>query len=155
MLLEVLVAVSLVVSLISLYLSFRSWLRVRKVIAVVRGVLATKRTKMLRPRKRYLIFEVVAVSGDLSRVRKPGVEDALESSCRLLYGVLGYSTIKPSLIYYDESRGVGILSFRHSWRSNVFLLLSLIREIGGVKVIVIPRATTGTRRKAMDYVRKV
>lgn len=155
MLLEVLVAASLVISLMSLYLSFRFWSRVRKVVAVVRGILATKRTKMVKPRKRYLIFEVIAVSGDLSRVEKPDVENALESSCRLLYGVLGYSTIKPSLIYYDESRGVGVISFRHSWRNNVLLMLSLIREISGVKVIVVPRATTGTRKKAMDYVKRV
>jgi|GEM_PF-1310497 RNase P/RNase MRP subunit POP5 len=154
LLIELVVAISLVVSLVSLYLGFGSWLKTRKAVAVIKGILNTRSTKMVRPRRRYLVFEIIAVSGSLPHVRKPDIEGALESSCRLLYGVLGYSIIRPTIIYYDESRGVGILSFKHNWRNHVFLLLSLTREVGGVKVVVVPRATTGTRRKAMDYVRR-
>ncbi|MCS7098966.1 MAG: Rpp14/Pop5 family protein [Sulfolobales archaeon] len=148
------VLAALVLSLISLYLSFTSWLRLRKTVAVVRAYLGARRSRLVKPRKRYLVFEVVALSGELSGIGRGQVEEAIERSCRLLFGFLGYGSMRPTLVYYDESGGVGILGFKHLWRNHVLLLLSLVREIGGAKVIVVPVATTGTRRKAMKIATK-
>lgn len=142
-------------SLVALYLSISSRSKAKKAVALVRATLSSGKTKLAKPRRRYLVFEVVTISGDLSRIKKNHVEEAVQKSCQLLYGIVGYGAIRPSLVYYDESRGVGVLTFKHMWRNHVFLLLSLIREIGGVKVLVVPVATTGTRKKAMSTVKRV
>lgn len=142
------------VSVASLYLSVTSLLKVKRVLSLVRSALASGRTRPVRPRKRYLVFEVVALSGELTNIKRGHLEEAIQRSCQLLFGVVGYGAARPSLVYYDELRGVGVLAFKHVWRNQVLLTLSLIKEVNGVRVTVVPLLTTGTRRKAMDAVRK-
>ncbi len=146
---------ALAASLLSAYLGIVAWRRTRRAVIVLRTLLGDRASRPARPRKRYMVFEIVAISGDLARVRRADVEEAVKRSCQLLFGALGYGAARPTLVYYDESRGVGVLSFRHTWRNHVFLLLSLIREIGGVKVVAVPTSTTGTRRKAMRIAEKL
>lgn len=142
------------ISLVALYLSVASWLKMRRAVSLVRSALGNSKTKIVKPRRRYLVFEIIAVSGDLSHVRRDHVEKALQKNFQLLYGLIGYGAARPSLVYYDESRGAGILAFKHLWRNNVFLLLSIIKEINGVRVLVVPVTTTGTRKKAMKALEK-
>ncbi len=151
----VLAAAALAASLLSAYLGVLAWRRASRISAVARALLGSRAFKLARPRKRYMVFEVVTVSGDLSSIRRASVEEAVRKSCQLLFGALGYGAVRPTLIYYDESRGAGILAFRHLWRNHVFLLLSLIRDINGVKVVVVPVLTTGTRRKAMKALERL
>ncbi|MEM1622808.1 MAG: Rpp14/Pop5 family protein [Sulfolobales archaeon] len=155
MLLERALLISAVaISLAALYLGVSSWLKVRGIASLVRSTLSSSKAKVAKPRRRYLVFEIIAVSGDLSHVRKDHVEKALQRSFQLLFGLVGYGAARPSLVYYDESKGAGILTFKHLWRNHVFLMLSLIKEINGVKVFVIPVATTGTRKKAMKALKR-
>ncbi|MCX8185183.1 MAG: Rpp14/Pop5 family protein [Sulfolobales archaeon] len=126
----------------------------KKAAAIVRAALSIRKSKLVKPRKRYLVFEIIAISGELSNIKRSHVEEAIKMRSQHLFGFLGYGSVRPSLIYYDESEGVGILGFKHLWRNHVFLVLSLIRDIGGVKVIVVPVATTGTRRKAVKLAKK-
>ncbi|MEM2007387.1 MAG: Rpp14/Pop5 family protein [Sulfolobales archaeon] len=150
----VLLVSAVAVSLVSLYLSMSSWLKARRAVFLVRSTLGSSRAKLTKPRKRYLVFEVIAVSGDLSHIKKDHVEKAVQKTCQLLYGVVGYGAARPSLVYYNESKGAGILAFKHVWRNHVFLVLSLIREINGVRVFVVPIVTTGTRKKALKVLEK-
>lgn len=150
-----LLLVALALSAISLYFSLWSLRRSGKISAMMRTFLGGRGERVVRPRKRYLVFEIVTISGDLSGIKKSHVEEAIERNYQLLFGSIGYASARPSLVYYDESKGAGIVSFKHVWRNHVILLLSTIREINGVRVITIPVSTTGTRRKAVEVVKKL
>lgn len=150
----VLLLSAVAVSVASLYFSVASLLRMRKALALVRSALDGGRARPVRPRKRYLVFEVVALSGEVPPIKRAHLEEAVQKSCRLLFGVVGYGAARPSLVYYDELKGVGVLAFKHVWRNHVLLTLSLIKEIGGVRVTVVPLLTTGTRRKAMNAAKR-
>lgn len=154
MLLEVLVAVAVATSLASLYISLATYLRVRRALRVVRGALAKGVGRLVRPRRRYVVFEVVPISGDLSSVSREELEDALARAYRELNGLVGLSLARPTLVHYDRSRGLGVLAVKHLWRRHAILAMSLVREVGGVRVLLNPLRTTGTRRKALKYLER-
>ena len=154
MLLEVLVAVAVATSLASLYISLATYLRVRRALRVVRGALARGVGRLVRPRRRYVVFEVVPISGDLSSVSREELEDALARAYRELNGLVGLSLARPTLVHYDRSRGLGVLAVKHLWRRHAILAMSLVREVGGVRVLLNPLRTTGTRRKALKYLER-
>lgn len=153
---EVLIVLAAAVSVagISLYVSISSRVKARKCVTVLRELVNYKKTKVSKPRKRYMVFELIPVSGELSGLGRRHVEEAIENVSKLLFGTLGYELMRPTLVYYDESRAVGIISFKHSWRNHILLALSLIKEVGGVKVMAVPVKTTGTRRRALEYIKK-
>jgi len=153
-LLEVLVAVAVATSLASLYISLATYLRVRRALRVVRGALAKGVGRLVRPRRRYVVFEVVPISGDLSSVSREELEDALARAYRELNGLVGLSLARPTLVHYDRSRGLGVLAVKHLWRRHAILAMSLVREVGGVRVLLNPLRTTGTRRKALKYLER-
>jgi len=153
-LLEVLVAVAVATSLASLYLSLATYLRVRRAVRVVRGSLARGLGRLAKPRRRYVVFEVVPISGDLGSLSREGLEEALTRAYRELNGLVGLSLARPTLVHYDRSRGLGVLAVKHTWKRQAILAMSLVREVDGVRVLLNPLRTTGTRRKALKYLER-
>jgi ribonuclease P/MRP protein subunit POP5 len=151
---EVLAVLALVVSLVSLYLSLATYSRVRRVVRVVREALGAGTGRPARPRRRYVVFEVVPISGDLGSVSREGLEEALTRAYRELNGAVGLSLARPTLVHYDRSRGLGILAVKHLWKRQAILAMSLVREVNGVRVVLNPLRTTGTRRKALEYLER-
>lgn len=154
MLPEVLAVLALVVSLVSLYLSLATYSRVRRTARVVREALSAGTGRPARPRRRYVVFEVVPISGDLGSVSREGLEEALTRAYGELNGAVGLSLARPTLVHYDRSRGLGILAVKHLWKRQAILAMSLVREVNGVRVVLNPLRTTGTRRKALEYLER-
>ncbi len=154
MLLEVLVVVAVAASLASLYLSLAAYLKARMAVRVVKGSLAGSLGRLAKPRRRYVVFEVVPISGDLGSLSREELEEALSRSYRELNGLVGLSLARPTLVHYDRSRGLGVLAVKHTWKRQAILAMSLVREVGGVRVLLNPLRTTGTRRKALKYLER-
>ena len=105
---------------------------------------------LLKPRKRYLIFELLGYkSVDAKRI-----EREFKEKLSLLSGSIGVGLSGLKVVYYDARNGLGIIRFYHLYKKLVLLSLSLIRRIDGNDVVVIPIKTTGTLRKAREILKK-
>jgi len=97
-----------------------------------------------RPRKRYVVFEIVAEQ-DLSEA------DIRRSLYELAKDVLGKSGFIKSgfqLVYFNTNTNRGIIRVRESYKLKALGVLGLLREISGVQVLVTPLGTSGTIKRA-------
>ena len=146
--------VALIASVASLAISYYSLMESRRGMTILRGLLtaASIRDRIARalakagrrPRRRYIVFEIIT-STTLSR---EDVEKAINDTFRKLYGTVGASMTMLRLVDYDEVSRRGILRVRGEYKYWVLTTLALIREIAGVRVLVLPLAVHGTVRRA-------
>ncbi len=98
-------------------------------------------------RKRYIVFSIVSED----RFSKKEIEDSLKKKISKVYGIIGAAKADPKIVFYDPSIKKGIVRTSHKEKDLVLAVLSLIREINGKKVLIIPLKTTGTIKRARKY----
>ncbi len=103
-----------------------------------------------RIRRRYLIFEVIALSS-YSKVSQDYLSKLIKDSYRELFGTLDTSLSGISLITYNNELRRGVIKFRSGYKAKLLLSLALAQYRG--RIILRPIRTTGTLRKALKYMK--
>ncbi|MEM0001840.1 MAG: Rpp14/Pop5 family protein [Desulfurococcaceae archaeon] len=104
-----------------------------------------------KPRKRYVVFAVICED----RVLFKSVENAVKEKFVEYYGESMYHKASPRLILYDETTGRGVIRVLHTCTDYLLATMGLIKKINDKNCIMLPIKTTGTLRKAREYVEKL
>ncbi len=99
-------------------------------------------------RKRYIVFRVLCD-------KKPEgyeVETAIINTLARLYGEPFINKAMINVVYYDKERMKGIIRTTSEYKDNIIAGIGFVRCIGGSKALVIPIKTTGTIKRARDYI---
>ncbi len=107
-------------------------------------------SRLKRKRRRRYIAALILYDGKLP-VDPRVVQRSIEDAVKRLAGEVGVAEARPQVVYYDPVRGAVIIRTNHLAKSLVLASLLLIREIGGVRVRVVPLRTAGTIRSAKRY----
>ena len=108
-----------------------------------------RRTAAMKPKRRYIVFEIIPGNLDYAEV-----EAALNEALRKLVGIVGESSSRMKLLYFDKRRSRGIIRVRREYKYLALAVLGLTRSIAGRRVIVIPLAVTGSIKRAKQLVGK-
>ncbi|GAB6147692.1 Rpp14/Pop5 family protein [Stetteria hydrogenophila] len=101
-----------------------------------------------RPRRRYIVFEVIpAEAADAG-----SLESAIRETLKGLTGVVGLAESGVKLIEYQPGSGRGILRVRAGYKYAALAALGLVRRINGRRVLIAPLATTGSIKRARRLV---
>jgi len=101
----------------------------------------------LRPKKRYIVFEVFP-----SGLKEEDMRLSIDRVAREVIGLKGISEAKLKLIYYNEERSRGILRVRREYKYVALAILGLIRNVKNVEVLVTPLTSTGSLKRAKKFV---
>ncbi len=97
-----------------------------------------------RPRRRYIVFEVVASS----EISEEELAKALANTVRRVLGEAGYVESGIRLILYNKSTGRGILRVNSTYKYRILGILGLVRRVGDSKALIIPLGVTGSVKRA-------
>ncbi|MEB3765698.1 MAG: hypothetical protein GSR77_06000 [Desulfurococcales archaeon] len=97
-----------------------------------------------RPRKRYVVFEIVA-GQDLSEA---DIRRSLYELARDVLGESGFIKSGFQLVYFNNTTNRGIIRVREPYKLKALGVLGLLREISGVQVLATPLSTSGTIKRA-------
>lgn len=128
-------------------------LRVRRISATLSALLggasryrdiAKARQKMAsRPRRRYIVFEVVP-----GGVSEGELREAIVSTTRRIAGETGLALSGLALILYNEETSRGVIRVRHTHKNLALAVLGLTRHVSGKRVLLVPLASTGSLKRA-------
>ncbi len=139
MILEALVLVSLIVSLVSFIVSIMS---LRRDLRVFRPSKNVKNPKA----KRYIIVDVVSAK----EVSLKEVESVVRSAVKEMFGMVWLDLSNPRVIYYLNNKGI-ISTTRIGYRV-VLASLPKTYDLSGGTILVVPRKTTGSVKKAKKLI---
>ncbi len=97
-------------------------------------------------RRRYIVFYVIAEEREGISPEK--LEKAVREAVERLYGLIGAGDAYPQLVFYDPREMAGIIRTTHTAKHIVIAGLASVRKIDGVRVVIVPIATTGTIKRA-------
>ncbi len=118
--------------------------RLEETIKILHKDVGEALTKKRRLRRRYIVFTIISSNKFL----KQEIEEALRAKLSSLYGIIGLAKSDPQLVYYEPELKRGIIRTSHLTKDYVLAALSLIKEVNGKKLLVIPVKTTGTIKRA-------
>lgn len=98
-----------------------------------------------RPRKRYIVFEVMS---SVEEVDWRGLESEIRGVVSKVLGLHGLAESGVKLVYYNESSRRGVLKVRESYKYQVIGLLGLVRSLNGAPVMLTPITVTGSLKRA-------
>ncbi|MEB2836714.1 MAG: hypothetical protein GSR80_000664 [Desulfurococcales archaeon] len=113
-----------------------------------RDLVRARRILSSRPRRRYIVFEVIPGGFGEDEVRR-----AIEESASRVAGALGVTLSGLGLVEYDASTSRGIVRVRREYKGLALAVLGLTRKMGGSRVLVVPIATTGSLKRARRLLR--
>jgi len=126
----------------------------RKSLRIYKGVKALLEPhvkSVKKPRKRYVVF--VALCED--KVYLNNVEEAVKKAFIEYYGKSMYHKASPQLILYDENSGRGVIRVLHTCTDHLLATLGLVKKINDKNCLLLPLRTTGTLKKAREYLEKL
>lgn len=106
--------------------------------------------KVKKPRKRYIVFATLCEN----EILIDELDKALRDIFIEYYGVSIYSKASPRIVLYDVKLGRGVLRVSHICVDHAIAALGLIKDVNNKKCIIVPIRTTGTLRKAQEYMLK-
>ncbi len=153
-----LIMVSVVVSVIasiSIYLAFLAYFETRRVRQLLEAVISVGRLREIsrirrelsrKPSRRYIVFAVIA-EHDIS---ERALNQALLRAARRLLGSSFIAESGFQLVYFNPITRKGVVRVRSNYKNQALAVLGAVRETNGTRVILLPRHTTGTIRKAKE-----
>lgn len=150
MLYEVLSIVLVAASLILAVLTSALLVKAYKLYKTLASLLEPQ-VKAKKLRKRYIVFAAICEH----RVSYKDVEKAIEKTFLELYGKAYLQKASPKVVLFDENLQRGIIRVSHLYKDHLISVLGLVKNIGDSKCIVAPLKTTGTIKKAREYLGKL
>jgi len=138
--------ISLILLVVVLGLLFKSI----KYYIGLRKLVEAKIKPVGKPRKRYIVFTALCEE----KTSLKDLEEALREMMIKYYGVGVYRKASPQIIFFDEAKGVGVIRVLHTCTKHLIATLGLTKRVGNTNCILIPLKTTGTLKKAKEYIRK-
>ncbi|QGA54492.1 ribonuclease P [Sulfolobus sp. E5-1-F] len=106
-----------------------------------------KNKKIVRA-KRYIVFYVIAES----KVKGDELERIVRNSLKDLLGNVWLNIANPKVVIYREDTQEGIISTNRIGYKAVLASLPFAKEINGNKILIVPRRTTGSLKKAKKLI---
>lgn len=148
---ELLVFIALVISIVLLTITIYLFRRVQRFYGSLVKLIELKPGKVKRPRKRYIVFATLCEN----EILIDELDKALRDIFIEYYGVSIYSKASPRIVLYDVKLGRGVLRVSHICVDHAIAALGLIKDVNNKKCIIVPIRTTGTLRKAQEYMLKI
>jgi ribonuclease P/MRP protein subunit POP5 len=95
--------------------------------------------------KRYIIFYIISED---QKISPKNVEDAIRSAVKELLGSMWLEISNPRVIIYLNDSNEGIISTNRAGYKAVIASLPLVKAVDGKKVLIVPKRTTGSLKKA-------
>lgn len=147
----ILAAISLALAALSVILALRAQGGVRGLRSQLNAIIGVNEEKVVRKlRKRYVVFAILAEKCP----ERALLEEVVRAKLSELFGKTAGYRASPYLIFYDRATCLGVIRISHLYKARLIAALSMIKEIGGERCLVIPLRTTGTLRSAKRYMGK-
>ncbi|MEM0362961.1 MAG: Rpp14/Pop5 family protein [Sulfolobaceae archaeon] len=94
--------------------------------------------------KRYIVFYVISSE----KVKGKDLEREVRNSVKELLGNIWLNIANPKIVIYKEDTQEGIIATNRLAYKSILASLPFVKEINGVKILIVPRRTTGSLKKA-------
>lgn len=129
--------------IVSMYLG-----RVRRILKIWRSLVEKSQAKVLKPRKRYVVFSLACVG----KPSRSSLEEHIRHLFISYYGRLAHAKASPQLIFFDEATSRGVFRVSHSYVKHLISLFTTPFDTEECKCLILPIRTTGTLKKAIKIV---
>lgn len=142
----------LAASIASVSISVLLLRKVTKYYKAIKAILEVKgSTTTKKPRKRYIVFTVLCEE----KVSQSEIEKAITEKLAEYYGQSILHKASLYVVFFDETTGRGVIRTSHTCLNHVIASMGLIKSINGKRCIIMPIRTTGTLKKAQEFMAKV
>jgi RNase P/RNase MRP subunit POP5 len=123
------------------------WLSILTYLILARDNLYIRKIKNKKDikSKRYIVFYII---GEDQKISPKNVEDAIRSAVKELLGSMWLEISNPRVIIYLNDSNEGIISTNRAGYKAVIASLPLVKAVDGKKVLIVPKRTTGSLKKA-------
>ncbi|MCY0883105.1 MAG: ribonuclease P [Acidianus infernus] len=95
--------------------------------------------------KRYIVFYIISED---QKISQKNIEEAIRSAVKELLGSMWLEISNPRVIIYLNESNEGIISTNRAGYKAVIASLPLVKAVDGKKVLIVPKRTTGSLKKA-------
>ena len=131
--------------IVIVWLAILTYLVIRKRNFYINKIKNRRDTKA----KRYVVFYVVSED---QKINAKDLEEAIRSAVKELLGSLWLDISNPRVIIYLEESNEGIISTNRAGYKAVIASLPLVKRVNGKKVLIVPKRTTGSLKKAKKLI---
>jgi len=123
------------------------WLSILTYLILARDNLYIRKVKNKKDikSKRYIVFYIISED---QKISPKNVEDAIRSAVKELLGSMWLEISNPRVIIYLNDSNEGIISTNRAGYKAVIASLPLVKAVDGKKVLIVPKRTTGSLKKA-------
>ncbi|MFP3217180.1 Rpp14/Pop5 family protein [Acidianus sp.] len=123
------------------------WLSILTYLILARDNLYIRKIKNKKDikSKRYIVFYIISED---QKISPKNVEDAIRSAVKELLGSMWLEISNPRVIIYLNDSNEGIISTNRAGYKAVIASLPLVKAVDGKKVLIVPKRTTGSLKKA-------
>lgn len=123
------------------------WLSILTYLILYRNNLYIRKIKNKKDikSKRYIVFYIISED---QKISQKNIEEAIRSAVKELLGSMWLEISNPRVIIYLNESNEGIISTNRAGYKAVIASLPLVKAVDGKKVLIVPKRTTGSLKKA-------
>ncbi|MUM64452.1 ribonuclease P [Acidianus infernus] len=123
------------------------WLSILTYLILYRNNLYIRKIKNKKDikSKRYIVFYIISED---QKISQKNIEEAIRSAVKELLGSMWLEISNPRVIIYLNDSNEGIISTNRAGYKAVIASLPLVKAVDGKKVLIVPKRTTGSLKKA-------
>ncbi|MQL54822.1 Rpp14/Pop5 family protein [Acidianus ambivalens] len=124
-----------------------TWLSILTYLILAKNNLYIRKIKNKKDirSKRYIVFYIISED---QKISPKNVEDAIRSAVKEFLGSMWLEISNPRVIIYLNETNEGIISTNRAGYKAVIASLPLVKAVDGKKVLIVPKRTTGSLKKA-------